>query len=279
MWFSTKDFLRSALAEDLGHGDITSSLIIGDEQACAQIIAKEQFVLAGLPFVKDVFDITGGQVRIDVLLEEGVLVKKDDIIARISGQAKALLAGERVALNILQRLSGTATATRKFVEKVKDLPVRIVDTRKTTPGMRAMEKYAVIIGGAANHRFGLYDGILIKDNHINIAGGVRQAVVLAKRAHHLLKIEVEVGNMSELGEALAAGADVVMLDNMPVAEMKKAVTVVRSSGSRVLIEASGNVNTDNVRDIAMTGVDIISVGAITHSARAVDISMKITNCS
>jgi nicotinate-nucleotide pyrophosphorylase (carboxylating) len=279
MWINAKDFIRSALAEDLGHGDITSSLIIKNERACARIIAKEAFVLAGGPFVKEVFDIVGGQVQIDIFFEEGAHLRKGDIIARLAGPAKDLLAGERVALNILQRLSGTATAACSFVEKVKDLPVRITDTRKTTPGMRLMEKYAVTVGGAANHRFGLYDGILIKDNHIKIAGGVKKAVGLAKKAHHLLKIEVEVGNMAELEEALEAEADVVMLDNMSVAEMRNAVTFARSRNDRIVIEASGNVNLDNVRDIALTGVDIISAGSITHSARAVDISMKITDCN
>ncbi len=279
MRIDARDFIRSALAEDLGHGDITSSLTIGNEKACAHIIAKEPFVLAGMPFVKEVFDILGGGVQIDVLIEEGSRVKKGDIIARLSGGAKELLAGERVALNILQRLSGTATAASSFVEKVKDLPVRITDTRKTTPGMRSMEKYAVAVGGASNHRFGLYDGILIKDNHIKIAGGVKKAIGLAKKGHHLLKIEVEVGNMAELEEAVDAGADVIMLDNMSVAEMTDAVKFARSRNDRVLLEASGNVGLNNVRDIALTGVDIISVGAITHSAKAADISMKITDCN
>ena len=275
MWISAKEFVRIALEEDLGHGDITSSLIIGDEKASAHIIAKEAFILAGMPFLSDVFDSVGGAVKIDLLFAEGTRIVKGDILARLSGLAKSLLAGERVALNILQHLSGIATTTGNFVEEVKGLPVRIVDTRKTTPGMRLLEKYAVTVGGGANHRFGLYDGILIKDNHIKIAGGVKRAMGLTKKAHHLLKIEVEIKNMDELKEALDAGADVIMLDNMSVLEMQTAVKTARAVNNKILLEASGNVNLQNVRAIAETGVDIISVGAITHSARAVDISMKI----
>ncbi len=275
MWISAKEVVRSALEEDLGHGDITSSLIIGDEKASAHIIAKESFILAGMLFLAEVFDSIGREVKIDLLFAEGAHVKKGDILARLSGLAKSLLAGERVALNILQRLSGIATTTGNFVEKVKDLPVRIVDTRKTTPGIRLLEKYAVTVGGGANHRFGLYDGILIKDNHIKIAGGVKQAIGLTKKAPHLLKIEVEVKDMDELKAALDAGADVIMLDNMSIVEMQTAVKIARARNNKILLEASGNVNLQNVRDIAETGVDIISVGAITHSARAVDISMKI----
>jgi len=274
MWISAKEFVRIALEEDLGHGDITSSLIIGDEKASAHIIAKEAFILAGMPFLSDVFDSVGGAVKIDLLFAEGTRIVKGDILARLSGLAKSLLAGERVALNILQHLSGIATTTGNFVEEVKGLPVRIVDTRKTTPGMRLLEKYAVTVGGGANHRFGLYDGILIKDNHIKIAGGVKQAIGLTKKAPHLLKIEVEVKDMDELKAALDAGVDVIMLDNMSIVEMQTAVKIARACNNKILLEASGNVNLQNVRDIAETGVDIISVGAITHSARAVDISMK-----
>lgn len=279
MWTSSKEFIRTALAEDIGHGDITSSLIIGEETASADIIAKEAFILAGMPFVAEVFEIVDSEVSTDIFFNEGARVKKGGIIARISGRARSLLAGERVALNILQHLSGIATAAGAFAEKVSDLPVRIVDTRKTKPGMRVMEKYAVTMGGAANHRFGLFDGVLIKDNHIEIAGGVKQAISRARKAHHLLKIEVEVKNMDELRDALDAGADVIMLDNMSVEEMTKAVKAIRTRDKRVIIEASGNVNMKKVRDIAETGVDIISVGAITHSARAVDISMKIRRSS
>lgn len=271
-----REIIRAALAEDIGHGDITSELIVGDRMACANIIAKEVFVLAGMPFVRDVFDILCSGTEINIFFEEGTTVKKGDIIARLAGSARVLLAGERTALNILQRLSGIATATAGFVEKVRGLPVKIVDTRKTVPGMRLLEKYAVTVGGGSNHRFGLFDGILIKDNHISIAGGVREAISLAKKAHHLLRIEVEVKDMDELTQAVDSGADVIMLDNMTEGAMKKAVAAARSLNSRIVLEASGNVNLNNIRGIAETGVDLISVGAITHSARAVDISMKIS---
>jgi nicotinate-nucleotide pyrophosphorylase (carboxylating) len=276
MYTEARECIRSALAEDIRHGDITSDLIVGQRTASANIIAKEVFVLAGMPFVSDVFEILGGDIEFNTFIEEGVSVKKGDIIVRLAGNAKALLAGERTALNILQRLSGIATSTAAFVEKVKGLPVKITDTRKTAPGMRMLEKYAVTVGGGSNHRFGLFDGILIKDNHISIAGGVKEAVTLAKKAPHLLKIEVEVKNLIELTQAVDAGADVIMLDNMTEGEMKKAVATARSINSRIVLEASGNVNLNNIRGIAETGVDIISVGAITHSARAVDISMKIS---
>jgi len=261
------------MLEDIGHGDITSLLTVPeDSEAKARITAKEDFVLAGMPFVKEVFDAIDTSVAVRVSVQEGAAVKKGEVIAEISGNARSLLAGERISLNILQRISGIATMTRAYVEKVSGLPVKIADTRKTTPGMRFMEKYGVKIGGGVNHRFGLYDGILIKDNHIKIAGGVGKAVGLTKNARHLLKIEVEVKNFDELREALNAGADVIMLDNMSVDEMKEAVTIAKG---RAVIEASGNVNLENIRGIAETGTDIISIGALTHSARAVDISMKI----
>lgn len=268
-----KDTIRLAILEDIGHGDITSLLIVPEgEKAKANIIAKEDFIIAGMPFVKGVFNAIDTDVVINVFFDEGSSVKKGDIIAGISGNARSLLAGERISLNILQRISGIATMTNQYVKKVNGLPVKIADTRKTIPGMRIMEKYGVKIGGGANHRFGLYDGILIKDNHIKIAGGVRKAVGLAKKGHHILKIEIEVKSLDELKEALDAGADVIMLDNMSVDDMKKAV---KTAKGKAILEASGNVNLENIRSIAETGVDIISIGALTHSARAVDISMKI----
>jgi nicotinate-nucleotide pyrophosphorylase (carboxylating) len=272
----TREFIRSALNEDIGHGDITSDLIVGDHLAFANIMAKERFVLAGMPFVREVFDIIDKETTLDAFIDEGSHVEKGDIIAGVAGSAKALLAGERTALNLLQRLSGIATLSASFVERIRGLPVKIVDTRKTTPGMRLMEKYAVTTGGASNHRFGLFDGILIKDNHISIAGGVREAISLAKKASHLLKIEVEVRDIDGARLAVESGADVIMLDNMSVSEMKRAVAAAHSLNNSIIIEASGGVTLDNVRDIAETGVDLISVGAVTHSARAVDISMKIT---
>ncbi|MCL4458233.1 MAG: carboxylating nicotinate-nucleotide diphosphorylase [Nitrospirae bacterium] len=268
-----KETIRLAMLEDIGHGDITSLLVVPeDSEAKARITAKEDFVLAGMPFVKEVLDAIDTAIAVQAFIPEGTAVKKGEVIAEISGNARSLLAGERIALNILQRISGIATMTRAYAGKVSGLPVKIADTRKTTPGMRFMEKYGVRIGGGVNHRFGLYDGILIKDNHIKMAGGVGRAVGLAKEAHHLLKIEVEVKNLGELKEALNAGADVIMLDNMSVDDTKEAVNIVKG---RAVIEASGNVNLENIRSIAETGVDIISIGALTHSARAADISMKI----
>ncbi|MDI6801629.1 MAG: carboxylating nicotinate-nucleotide diphosphorylase [Thermodesulfovibrionales bacterium] len=275
-----KEIIRLAIFEDIGHGDITSQLVIPDDmEAKAHIIAKQDFILAGMPFVKEVFNIIDPGVHMKVFFNEGAAIKKGDVIAELIGNGRSLLAGERVSLNILQHISGIATLTRTYVEKVEGLPVKIADTRKTAPGMRLMEKYGVGIGGGVNHRFGLYDGILIKDNHIKIAGGVRKAIALAKKAHHLLKIEVEVKNIDELNEALNAGADVIMLDNMPMSDMKEAVKIRNSKlglqNYTILLEASGNVNLENVRSIAETGVDIISSGSLTHSATAVDISMKI----
>jgi nicotinate-nucleotide pyrophosphorylase (carboxylating) len=240
-------------------------------------------MLAGMPFVKEVFSIIDPWIDIKTFFDEGANVKKGDIIAKVSGSARTLLSGERISLNILQRISGIATITSRFVGKVKGLPVKICDTRKTVPCVRITEKYGVIIGGGVNHRFGLYDGILIKDNHIKIVGSVKKSVELAKKGHHLLKIEVEVKNLDEFKEALDAGADVIMLDNMSFDAMKRAVEIRNSKSGiraknksyRVLLEASGSANLENIRDIAETGVDIISVGALTHSARAVDISMKM----
>lgn len=268
-----KETIRIAIYEDIGHGDITSLLIVPEyKKAKASIIAKEDLILAGVPFIKEVFNAIDPGVEIQIFFDEGSRVKKGDIIAKISGSARSLLAGERISLNILQRISGIATMTNQYVKKVNGLPVKIADTRKTIPGMRLMEKYGVRIGGGVNHRFGLYDGILIKDNHIKVAGGVKRAIELAKKGHHLLKIEVEVKNLDELKEALDAGADVIMLDNMSITDMKKAVKIAKG---KAILEASGNVNLENIRSIAETGVDIISIGALTHSARAVDTSMKI----
>jgi nicotinate-nucleotide pyrophosphorylase (carboxylating) len=271
-----REFLRAALDEDIGHGDITSELIVDARSASAQVTAKESFVLSGMPFATEVFNILGGGTRVDTRASEGSRVAKGDIVAVVTGPAKDLLAGERTALNILQRLSGISTLTAAFVQAVNGLPVRVVDTRKTSPGMRFMEKYAVAAGGGSNHRFGLFDAVLIKDNHISIAGGVCEAIRLAKKGCHLFRIEVEVKDINEAVAAAGAGADVIMLDNMSGDEMKRAVEAVRAVDKGILIEASGGVRLENIREIAGTGVDIISVGALTHSARAVDISMKIS---
>ncbi len=265
--------IRRALAEDAGCGDITSQLTVPEQsRSLAALVAKEPFVLAGMPYVREVFAQVDPAVKIKIFKKEGKPVKSGDTLAELSGATRSLLLGERVALNILQRVSGIATLTARYVEKVKYFPAKITDTRKTSPGFRICEKYGVRMGGGLNHRFGLSDGVLIKDNHIAASGGIAKAIMRARMAHHLLKIEVEVTTIEELREAIAAGADVIMLDNMGIDEMRRAVEV---SAHRALLEASGGVSLDTVEQIAATGVDIISVGALTHSARAVDISMKI----
>lgn len=270
------DFIADALREDIRYGDITTeSIIEPDRKSRAFVIAKQDTVAAGLDFFAEVFRQVDPSVKVIYRVKDSRKVEKGSIICEIKGFTKSILKAERVALNILQRLSGIAALTAEFVRLIEGTGARVVDTRKTTPCMRFMEKYAVRAGGGYNHRFGLYDGILIKDNHIAAAGGIKNAVKKAKEAHHLLKIEVEVKNIKELREALKAEVDVVMLDNMSIETMKKAVQIVRSSPEKPLIEASGNVSLDNVRDIAETGVDLISVGMITHSPPATDMSLKI----
>ncbi|MDA8156052.1 MAG: carboxylating nicotinate-nucleotide diphosphorylase [Actinomycetota bacterium] len=277
-----KNFLRAALREDVGNGDITSGLTIPEDHvSTAVIICKEDDVIvAGLPFAKEIFNLIDPEVRFRRNARDGEPVKKGDVIARAKGLTLSLLASERVALNILQRLSGIATLTRRFAEQLEGTNAKITDTRKTTPNMRYMEKYAVRVGGGVNHRFGLYDGILIKDNHVKAAGGVAKAVKLARRAMHLHKIEIEVEDIKGFEEALDAGADVIMLDNMPPEEAAKAVKLneekSRALGrARAVIEASGNITLENVRRMGETGVDLISSGALTHSYKAADLSLEI----
>jgi nicotinate-nucleotide pyrophosphorylase (carboxylating) len=266
---------KEALAEDVGSGDITTLLTVPQEAtASAAIIAREDMVVAGLPIARAVFKMLDKNARLSDTLCDGDRAAAGQHIASVIGAARALLTGERVALNFLQRMSGIATMTARYVDLVAGTKARIVDTRKTTPGLRRLEKYAVTVGGGHNHRFGLSDGVLIKDNHIATAGGVTAAVLAAKKnAPHTLKIEVEVETLSQLEEATTAGADAVLLDNMSIETLRQAVEV---AADLVLLEASGGVNEENVREIAETGVDLISVGALTHSAPAVDISMEIT---
>lgn len=274
------ELFKLAIKEDIGNGDITSQLVVPETcDVLAHIICKENMILAGMPFIKRFFSILSfasgypnEQVNFEEYYKDGNFIEKGNIVAILKGNARLILAGERIALNILQRLSGIATFTKEFEKKLEDLPVKILDTRKTTPGLRFMEKYAVRIGGGNNHRFALYDAVLIKDNHIKIAGSVKEAVLRAKKSCIYQKIEVEVKNFEELEEAISAGADIVMLDNMDIETMKKAVEIAKG---RVLLEASGGVNLQNIREIALTGVDFVSVGALTHSAKAVDMSMKI----
>ncbi|MBF0553845.1 MAG: carboxylating nicotinate-nucleotide diphosphorylase [Nitrospirae bacterium] len=273
---SVIDSIRNALIEDIGHGDITTTLTIDSSSRCEAVLtAKEDMAVAGHPFFEAVFYIVDPGVEVKALTDDGQLISKGCRIASLRGGTRSILTAERVALNIMQRLCGIATLTRQFVEAISGLPVKIVDTRKTTPNMRHMEKYAVRAGGGHNHRFGLYDGILIKDNHIAACGGIKNAIEKVNNAPLLTKIEVEVKDLEELKEALATNVDVIMLDNMDTATMRQAVAIAHETRSGVRLEASGNVTLQNVREIAETGVDIISTGYITHSAKAADISLKI----
>ena len=264
--------IRTALEEDIGPGDVTTAATIPPgTMARAELVAKEDFVLAGIAVARRVFELLDTQVAFEELIKDGQTVKRGEVLAWLKGDAASLLQGERVALNLLQRMSGVATLTRAFVREAEGAGATIVDTRKTTPGLRALEKYAVRVGGGGNHRMALYDGVLIKENHVAAAGGITAAVSRARRyAPHTLKIEVEVRNLEEVAEALAAGADILLLDNMGLGQLEAAVKLV---GGRAMTEASGGVNLDTVRAIAETGVDLISVGALTHSYRSVDISM------
>lgn len=264
----------NALKEDMPLGDITTdNLIDAATVTKASLIAKQTGIIAGLDVAERVFKLLDKEISFKRKIEDGARVQKGDIIAEIEGNARVLLKGERTALNLLQRLSGIATKTREFVDKVAGLPVKIVDTRKTTPGLRYLEKYAVKVGGGSNHRFCLSDGVLIKDNHIAAAGGISKAVTLARNnIPHTIKIEVEVESLEQVQEALDSKADIIMLDNMGLEKMQEAVKLINK---QAIVEASGNVNLNTVYDIAHTGVDIISVGSLTHSVSAFDISMRI----
>jgi nicotinate-nucleotide pyrophosphorylase (carboxylating) len=273
----TDRILIHALHEDVGNGDVTSnSLIPENDTSKAYIVAKDNFVVAGISLARRVFQLADKGIKFRIIKKDGSFVKAGASLAELHGNTRSILIAERTALNILQRLSGIATLTDQYVKAAKGLNARIIDTRKTAPGLRLFDKYAVRTGGGSNHRCGLFDGVLIKDNHIAAAGGIGRAVKAARSSvHHLFKIEIEVKNISELKAAVSAGADIIMLDNMPVNKMKKAVEYVRNTDNNVLIEASGNVSLENVRKIAETGVDLISVGALTHSSRAADLSLRI----
>jgi len=266
--------IKQALLEDIGTGDITTDSIIPYDLKTKGIIkTKEEGVIAGLNIANLVFKKLDSNIIFQEKIKDGAKVSRNKILAEITGPARTILKGERVALNFLQRMSGIATITSKFCQEVKDFPVRIVDTRKTTPGLRILEKYAVRMGGGCNHRFGLYDAVLIKDNHIAVAGGIKSAVnSVRKQISHTVKIEVEVENLSQLQEALEIKVDIIMLDNMNLDTMREAVKIVKS---KALIEASGGITLENVREIAQTGVDLISIGALTHSVKSLDISMEI----
>jgi nicotinate-nucleotide pyrophosphorylase (carboxylating) len=265
------------LSEDLGRGDITTQACVArNARARGRFLAKEPMVLAGLEAAESVFSTLDTQQQIEAFASDGDEVEAGKVIARTSGFADVLLAGERVALNLMQRLSGIATLTRKYVRAIEGTNAQIVDTRKTTPGLRMLEKYAVLSGGARNHRYGLDDGVLIKDNHIALAGGVGAAVERARESvGHLHKIEVEVSTEKDLREAIKSGADILLLDNLSPEETARMVAVSRELAPRVALESSGGISLENVRAYAEAGVDLISIGALTHSARAMDISFKI----
>lgn len=269
--------IDAALAEDVGPGDITTDAIVKKGQAgAAEFIAKEEMVIAGLFIPEMVFKKLDKKAVFRASFKDGERVRKGQAIATVSGKLSALLTGERVALNFLQRLSGIATRTNEFARRIKSPGVKLLDTRKTTPCMRPLERYAVKAGGGENHRFGLFDAVLIKDNHIKAAGSVASAIeAVSKKKRGRVRVEVEVTDLRETREALETrGADIIMLDNMAIAEMKKAVKII---GKRALVEASGNVSLETIGPISKTGVDFISAGSITHSARAVDISMEVVS--
>ena len=271
--FDIQAFLSAALAEDIGGGDITTDIIVAPSaMGKFAVRARSPLVAAGVDILPIVFALVDEQVKVTLMVADGAKVEAGATLAMLEGSARSLLVGERVALNIVQRLSGIATLTSAYVQAVAGTGTKILDTRKTTAGWRPLEKYAVRMGGGFNHRMGLYDGILIKDNHIAIAGGVAAALKLAKtQAPQLMKIEVECDTLAQVEEAIAGGADVLLLDNMDNATLNQAVARAKAKGVRT--EASGNVTLETVRAIAQTGVDAISVGRLTHSAPAADIGL------
>jgi nicotinate-nucleotide pyrophosphorylase (carboxylating) len=272
-WIEIDAIIQNALAEDIGPGDLTTELTIEPGHAStARLIAKADGVIAGLPVFARVFALLDPAVSIEMKVSDGDAVAAGDVLATLSGPTCAILSGERVALNLLQRMSGIATLTRRCVEAMGNTHTRLADTRKTMPGLRLLEKYAVRMGGGTNHRYNLADCVLIKDNHIRAADGISPAVKRARAGiGHTVKIEVEVENLDQLKEALCAGADIIMLDNMNPATMKKAVSIVNG---KAVTEASGNIDLSNIKETAAAGVDVISMGGLTHSAPALDISLK-----
>lgn len=266
-------FLWQVLQEDIGQGDITTVTTVPEDcWVNAHLLAKDEGVLCGLPVFKQVFYLLDESIDVKLLAEEGSSVESGQIIAELQGPARSLLTAERVALNLLQRLSGVATATKVAVSQIEGTSCKIIDTRKTTPGLRFLEKYAVRVGGGFNHRFNLADGILIKDNHIRAAGGITAAVTSARtNSPHTMKIEIEVENFEQVQEALDSGADILLLDNMSLDQMTEAVNWI---SGRALTEASGNMGRKDLKAVAQTGVDLISIGALTHSVKALDLSLK-----
>jgi nicotinate-nucleotide pyrophosphorylase (carboxylating) len=268
------NIISTALMEDINYIDAAAdNLIPPEHRSSAYYVAKADGVLCGIEIAKRVFELAGGDVEFKILINDGTEVKKGDIIAEMEGSTLTLLKGERTALNILQHMSGIATATNKCVRLVEGTNAHVTDTRKTLPGLRALQKYAVTVGGGKNHRFNLSDAAMLKDNHIDAYGGITAAVnALREKIGHTVKVEVEVRTLDELREALDVKCEIIMLDNMSCDEMREAVEI---TGGRAMLEASGNITSENIRDVALTGVDIISLGALTHSVKAFDISMKI----
>jgi len=266
--------IDGALEEDLGPGDITTAALVDPfMKGKARVLAKEEIILAGIEVFSRVFSRLDPEITVECTYHDGDMVPHGEDICIVRGSMRGILSGERTALNFLQRLSGIATLTRRYVEKTDPSKVRVLDTRKTTPGLRILEKYAVRKGGGFNHRFGLFDGILIKDNHIAAAGSISKALArIRAEVPHTLSIEVEVEDIQGVEEAIEAGADAVLLDNMSLEEMREAVSI---AGGRVLLEASGGITLESIEEISKTGVDLISVGAITRSARSVDISLEV----
>ncbi|MCH7518295.1 MAG: carboxylating nicotinate-nucleotide diphosphorylase [Candidatus Dadabacteria bacterium] len=271
-WGKVDLIIENTLEEDLGSGDVTTDAIFSVDDTCeALIIGKEEGIIAGIPIAERVFQKLAPEVTVAQKLKDGEHVNPGDEILVIKGSIHAVLSGERLSLNLLQRMSGIATATSKYVAAISGYRTRILDTRKTAPGLRVLDKYAVSIGGGCNHRFGLYDAVLIKDNHIDFAGNISNAVEIVRSKYQSkFKVEVETSTLDEVREALKAGADIIMLDNMTVEMMKEAVRIINGKS---IAEASGGITLDTVRQIADTGVDFISVGAITHSSPALDIGL------
>ena len=266
--------VAAALSEDLGTGDVTAALVPPDQQVRAQIIAREPAILCGTQWVTETFRQLDAALRLEWFAADGDRTSADMTVLRISGKARPILTGERTALNFLQTLSGTATAANRYVAAVAGTGCRILDTRKTLPGLRLAQKYAVRCGGAQNHRMGLHDMVLIKENHIIAAGSIAGAVATARRTSPGVPVEVEVETLQEFDQALAAGADIILLDELSLADMRSAVTRNRELGSRAKLEASGRVTLQTVREIAETGVDFISIGGITKHVQAVELSMR-----
>ena len=265
--------IKQALEEDIGNGDVTTNSVMRSYRlGSVKLICKQDGIICGLGVFERVFNLLDENTTVEAFVKDGDAVKKGELLATVTGDIRVLLSGERVALNFLQRMSGIATYTKNVVKLLEGSKTRLLDTRKTTPNMRVFEKYAVRTGGGNNHRFNLADGVLLKDNHIGAAGGVKRAVEMAREyAPFVRKIEIEVEDLDMCREALEAGADIIMLDNMSVADMKKAVEMI---GGRALTECSGNVTLENIKNITDTGVDFVSSGALTHSAPILDLSLK-----